>query len=186
MQKNCLFICVIAILSILTVCLKTSFAAVSVPITISEAKPSDVAGLNRTNEPVTFGIPLKNSDSVAAISSLGLSGATLGQFRVLKRYPSGNIAWVLVDTQASVSAGATTSITLTSDGSGNFGGSNLASESGNIITVTTGSATFEIKKTNFNFIDKVTIGSTVVVDTADSVGIIANDGTFRVIKTQCR
>ena len=154
-----------------------AFAAVSVPITISESKPTDVNGIARSNEPVSFGFPLKDSDNIATVNTLGITGASMGQFRVLNNYPSGNIQWVLVDTIGSVDAGGDAEITITSAGSGNFGGDNLASESGNIITIATGSASFEVKKTNFNFIDKLTIGAVTVIDTGDSDGVIISDGT---------
>ena len=171
MKKKYLSIFIFALLLIFAADLKISFAAVSVPITISESKPSDVTGVNRYNEPVSFGIPLKDTDGITSINSLGLSGATVGQFRVLKTYPSGNIWWVLVDTQASVTAGSTAPITLTDSGTGNFGGSNLASEDTNYITISTGTATFKIKKAGFNFIDSAVVGSTDIVQAGHTGGI---------------
>ena len=171
MKKKYFSIFIFALLLIFTSDFKISFAAVSVPISISESKPSDVPGVNRYNGPVSFGIPLKDSDNITSVDDLGLSGASVGQFRVLKTYPSGNIWWVLIDTQASVIAGSSASISLTDGGTGNFGGSNLASEDADYITISTGTAIFEIKKAGFNFIDSAVAGSTDIVQAGHAGGI---------------
>jgi YetA-like protein/Bacterial Ig-like domain (group 1)/Dockerin type I domain len=151
-------------------------AAVNVPLTIQEAiYPGSVAGISRTGDPVTAGIPLPDDpvNGVSDVNQLTLSGASVGQFRVLGRWPSGRIKWVQVDTQASLAAGQkNTSIALTSGGSGNFGGSNLATDNGATITVSTGAATFTIQKANFNVIDQVVVGSTVVVASGASQGMV--------------
>src|SRR5580700_11386065 len=83
-------------------------AAVNVPLTVQEALyPGSIAGVTRTLDPVTVGIPLPDDPNTGAtdISQLSLSGATVGQFRVLGRWPSGRIKWVLIDTQATLTAG---------------------------------------------------------------------------------
>jgi len=152
-------------------------AAVSIPITIQETIPSDVAGLELTSEPASFGVPLADSDAVSDIQHLGLDGASAGQFRITARYPSGNARWVLVDTLADVPAGGTASVTLTDSGDGNFGGSDLATDNGDTITIDTGTAVFVIKKTNFNFIDQLTIGGTEIISTGQSLGFHVSDGT---------
>src|SRR5262245_2427996 len=160
-------------------------AAVNVPLTIQEAiYPGSIAGISRTADPVTVGIPLPDDPTNGAtdISELTLTGAATGQFRVLGRWPSGRIKWVLVDTQANVNAGGvTTSIVLTTVGPGNFGGANLATDNGSTITVATGTATFTVKKANFNVFDVVDVGSTHVVLTGASDGLViagpANPGT---------
>jgi hypothetical protein len=84
------------------------WGAINVPLTIQEAVyPGSIAGVSRAADPVTVGIPLPDDTSTGAtdVSQLGLSGASVGQFRVLGRWPSGRIKWVLVDTQASLAAG---------------------------------------------------------------------------------
>jgi len=153
-----------------------SDAAVNVPLRIQEAiYPGSTSGVTRTNEPVTVGIPLPDDATNGAtdVSQLTLTGATVGQFRVLGRWPSGRIKWVLVDTQASLNGGGSnTSITLTSGGSGNFGGSNLASDNGGTITINTGSATFTIRKANFNVIDQAVVGGTTVLASGTSQGLV--------------
>jgi len=119
-------------------------AAVNVPLTIQEALYSgSVAGVNRVGYPVTVGVPLPDdpNNGAADPSQLSLTGAAVGQFRVLGRWPSGRIKWLLIDTQASLSAGQNnTSIALTGGGTGNFGGPTLATDNGTTITVATGTA----------------------------------------------
>src|SRR4051794_19844161 len=67
-----------------------AFAAVNVPLTVKEAVyPGSVAGVVRSNEPLTVGVPLPDSAGVTSITSLGLSGATAGQFMIEGRWPSG-------------------------------------------------------------------------------------------------
>src|ERR1035441_8462466 len=150
--------------------------AVNVPLTIQEAiYPGSVAGVTRTAEPVTMGIPLPDDANlgITDVAQLGLTGAALGQFRVLGRWPSGRIKWVLVDTQANVTAGQTNaSLALTSGGAGNFGGANLATDNGSTITVNTGTATFTIKKAFFNVVDQVLVGATTVVASGSSQGMV--------------
>jgi hypothetical protein len=66
---------------------------------IQEAIPDDPAqegfqllpGLDRDQEPVTFGLPLPEDSGISDVSQLGLSGAQVGQFRVLQRWPNSNI-----------------------------------------------------------------------------------------------
>jgi hypothetical protein len=152
------------------------WAGVSVPLTVQEAVyPGSVTGVNRTTDPVTVGIPLPDDPvtGVSDASQLTLSGANVGQFRVLGRWPSGRIKWVLVDTQASLSAGQkNTAITLKDGGTGNFGGANLATDNGSTITINTGAATFTINKANFNGIDQAVVGGTTVVASGASQGLV--------------
>src|SRR5215204_5006851 len=85
-------------------------AAVNVPLTVQEAiYPGSVAGVSRSNDPVSVGVPLPDDPNtgVSDVNQLTLTGANVGQFRVLGRWPSGRIKWVLVDTQASLAPGQT-------------------------------------------------------------------------------
>jgi Bacterial Ig-like domain (group 1)/PcRGLX-like protein central beta sandwich domain/Dockerin type I domain len=161
----------------LSVALAWSAAAVvNVPLTIQEALyPGSIAGVSRTADPVTVGIPLPDDPikGVTDVNQLGLTGASVGQFRVLGRWPSGRIKWVLVDTQASVGAGQLhTSYALTGSGAGSFGGSNLATDNGATITVNTGAAAFTIRKANFNLVDNVVMGTSTVVASGSSQGLV--------------
>jgi hypothetical protein len=139
---------------------KTSTASpFEVNLIIQEAIYGGVSGVSRRQEPVTVGVPLPDTAAIKSTTQLGLTGASAGQFRILGRWPSGNIEWLLVDTIADVPAGKTnTSISLT-NGSGNFGGPSLATESGGRISVSTGPATFSIRKSKFNLIDEAAVGA---------------------------
>lgn len=146
-----------------------------VTLTTQEALyPGGSSGVARTNEPVTVGIPLPDDSSgVSDVSGLGLSGPTVGQFRELASWPSGRVKWALLDTQLpSLSAGGTSTAIAVTTGSGNFGGSNLATDNGTFITVATGTATFGIRKANFNGLDTVVVGSTTIVSSATSSGLV--------------
>jgi len=149
-------------------------AATQLPVgvTVQEAVYSGVSGVDRTQDPVTVGIPISDSNLINNVSQLGLNGSTAGQFRILGRWPSGNIKWVLVDTLADVPAGGeNTSIILTT-GSGNFGGSNLATDNGTTISVNTGTATFTIKKANYNLIDQAVVNGRTLVASGTSTGLV--------------
>ena len=83
-----------------------------------------------------------------------------------------------MDTLASLMAGGTDTVALTNDGTGNFGGSDLATDNGTAITVSTNGGTcgsgsaicFTLKKANFNGIDQMQIGSTTMVTSGASSG----------------
>lgn len=150
------------------------WAALSVPLTIQEALyPGSVPGVARSNEPFCQGVPIADSSGIANVSVLGLNGANAGQFRILGRWPSGNAKWIEVcGIIPSLNAGGTTTVTLTDTGSGNFGGSNMATDNGSTITVATGAATFTIKKARFNVVDQVVVSGTTVVASGSSQGLV--------------
>jgi len=148
--------------------------SLSVPLTVQEALyPGSVSGINRTNEPFCQGVPLADSAGINSTATLGLTGANAGQFRMLGTWPSGNYKWIEVcGIVPTLSAGGTTSVTLTNSGSGNFGGANLATDNGATIAVSTGAAQFTVRKANFNGVDQVVIGSTTVVASGSSPGFV--------------
>jgi len=154
----------------------TSFAAVNVPLIVKEALPASVTGINRTAEIATGGIPLPEDSGITSITQLGLNGVSVGQFRVIGRWPNGNIKWVLLDFPLNLSAGTTSTAVTLVDGTGNFGGSDLAVDNGTTITVSTGAATFIIKKANFNIFDSVTVDATQMV-------ISGNGGRMSMVGT---
>ncbi len=156
-------------------------------LTIQETLyPGSIAGVARTLDPVTVGLPLALAANYTNTNQLGLAGTSLGQFRVLGCWSgtptpsplatsctsSGAIKWVLVDAEASLVAGGTnTGISLTTGG-GNFGGSNMAVDNGTYIIVDTGPAVFKIKKASFNGIDSLTVNGTTVISSGASDGLV--------------
>ena len=160
-------------------CVFPGWAALNVPLTIQEALyPGSTTGVARSNDPVCVGVPIPLSAALTGTSSLGITGASAGQFRVLTTWDGTNAKWVQVCTIATLNAGGTTSVTMTNTGSGNFGGSNLATDNGSTITVATGAATFTIKKANFNFVDQAVAGSTTVVSSGASTGFVIVGPTY--------
>jgi hypothetical protein len=133
---------------------KTAAGHLHVPLTIQEGIYGDAKGVARHQEPVTVGIPLADSENIKNISHLGLQGASAGQFRVLGRWPSGNIEWLQIDTLADTSPGELNNSVSLVEGSGNFGGTDLGSDSQSQITVSTGTAVFTVQKKNFDIIDQ--------------------------------
>lgn len=153
-----------------------SFATINIPLTVQELLPASVTGIDRAGEVVTGGIPLPENSGITSTSELGLSGVSTGQFRSLGRWPNGNIKWVLLDFPLSLNAGGVNNTVSLVDGEGNFGGSNLATDSGATITVATGVATFTVKKANFNIFDTVNVGGAGMV-TAGNAGRLSMIGT---------
>lgn len=163
--------------------------ALDIPISISEAKPFDVAGYTRINDLASFGIPLSESDNITSINQLGIVGSQDYQFRVLDNHKSGKIKWLLVDALVSVEAGATKTISLV-DGLGNSSGSNLATDNiksnivdNNYITINTGVGVFVVRKKGFNFLDEVVVDGHTYIATNTAKGMIVNDGSMEYTST---
>ncbi len=147
-------------------------AQIRVPLTVQEAIYPGVHPTPRTQEPVTVGIPIPETAGIRSVSELGLQGARAGQFRVLGRWPSGNVKWVLVDTEADVdSTGTSQQVSLTS-GKGNFGGEPLAKDYPAKIVVNTGAAEFTIRKSRFNLLDRVVVGNKEILKPGTSYGLV--------------
>ena len=162
----------------------TTTPTFSAPLTVTEALipgTNGFAGLNRTNDPLTLGIPIPDATGLTVLTSLGLTGASAGQFTAEAYWPDGNIKWVKIRAVVpSVTAGGTVTLTLNNSGSGNFGGANMATDNGSTITISTnggacgaGSAIcFTVKKSNFDLIDALTIGPTTIVSSGASSGVV--------------
>ena len=139
-------------------------------LTVQEALYSGgSAGVARTSEPFTAGVPIADAANITSTAGLGLGGATAGQFKILGTWPDGKAKWIKVaGIVPALTAGGTAMATLTCNGAGNFGGPNLATDNGSTITVNTGDAVFTVKKANFNVIDSAVLGGTSVVASSTS------------------
>ena len=151
---------------------KESSPLVHVNLIVQEAVYPGIPGVARRQEPVNVGVPIADSAGIKSTSQLGLAGASAGQFRVLGRWPSGNIEWVLVDTLADVAAGKTNTAISMTRGSGNFGGPILATEDAAYITIATGASKFVVKKKNFDLIDQAVVDDHVLVKAGASAGLV--------------
>jgi hypothetical protein len=152
-----------------------SQAALPISLTVQEALLPGASGLARASGPVSVGVPLESNSGITNVSQLGMSGATAAQFRVLARWPNGAIRWVLVDFQSDLAAGGTAAGAALTTGSGAFGGSDLAVDNGTSILVSTGSASFTIRKSPFRVFDQVSVGATNLVS-AGGEGFVVVDG----------
>ena len=151
-------------------------AALPIPLTVQETLLPGIAGMARSSGPVSVGVPLESNSGITDVSQLGMSGATAAQFRVLARWPNGAIRWVLADFQADVSAGGTASGVSLTTGTGSFGGGNLATDNGTTIQVSTGTASFTIRKSPFRVFDQVSVGATNIVS-AGGEGFVVVDAS---------
>lgn len=156
-----------------------------VPLTVQELLDATTYNVNttgraRTSEPVTSGVPLKDSDGVTSVAQLAVLDTSLStyipaQFRALHYYPSGNIQWVLVDFQTDLAANGSATQYAVAKASGPSG-SNLATD-GTAITVNTGVAQFSIRKANQNLIDSAVVNGVTLLTAGHSAGLVAADST---------
>lgn len=157
-------------------------ASVTIPLYVSELLPEGHSGSDRFEDIATGGIPLPENAGIKSINQLGLEGPSAGQFRAIGWWPNGNIKWVLVDFPVTLSANKISTNYSIIDGSGNFGGPDLAIDNGSTISISTGAARFSITKANFNILDSVAVGSTPLITSGhfgglQMVGVGANGST---------
>ena len=163
----------------------SSASGVSVQLEVKER-----FGANRTNAPVTYGIPFSKADNILSTSTLGITGKD-AQFRVLSRYDGAPdnttkpIRVVLADFQDTISANATNIHTLTNTGTGTTTGVNLALDKSSYIEVSTGSIIAQISKTSGNIFESVTIGNTPAVSspTDDKFTVVFNGTSYNSTPT---
>jgi exo-rhamnogalacturonan lyase-like protein len=125
------------------------------------------AGVARSMEPVTTGVPIPREAELRDTSNLRVvaGGNELdAQFRVLSRWyaapddASAPIRWLLVDFQGTVSANGTATVELRNDGPQGPIASPVATHDGlRGVVVSTGAATFRISRDRFNLFDGVGI-----------------------------
>jgi hypothetical protein len=149
-----------------------AYAQTNIPLIIQESRVPGTSGVPRSQDPVSVGLPLADSAAIRDATQLGLAGTSAGQFRVLGRWPSGNIKWILVDTLADVTAGGQDTRIALTNGSGNFGGADLAVDGGKTIAVNTGAASFVLRKSRFNLIDQAVVNGKTIVASGSSAGLV--------------
>lgn len=154
--------------------------AVFIKLIAQEALPSEpnaqvfkpIKGIDRKQEPVTFGVPLHSDSNLLLLEQITLIGPELFQFRALSKYPDGKIRWLLVDTLVDVKANDTFESMFITIGKSVFSENKLAKESGDTITVDTGPAQFSFRKKGFNLFDKVTVNGKELVASSTTSGIV--------------
>lgn len=150
---------------------KTTPNILNVPLIVQEALKTNTKGIKREKEPLTVGVPLPQNSGITSVNQLGLIGTSSAQFRVLARWPNENIKWVLIDTLVTIPAEGKSIIYLT-NGYGNYGGNNLATEDPNYVYIDTGLIQVRIRKYKFNLFDKVTINGKPLIEEGKSQGIL--------------
>jgi hypothetical protein len=141
-------------------------SGLSIPLTLKNTSPN--GALARMKEPVTSGVPLSESLGITDTSDLILldsqNNAVPAQFTVLSRYggevkdDAKPIRWVLLDFQADVPAGSSSTYRLTLVGNRNAPPAPKldVQESAAEILVDTGETRFTIDKKSFKLLDTVT------------------------------
>ena len=165
-----------------------SFAPLSVELTVSET-----AGLARTQEPVTLGVPLPRSANIADAASLRVvaaDGATPvpAQIQVTARWdgpPADTtkpIRWALIDFQADVAANGSATYYL-KDGGGSAPSGIIVTTTASQITVATGAVTVTLSRTSFNLFDTVDLGlGPIVSSPIDGLTLTGAAGAFSAWK----
>ncbi|MBM4044359.1 MAG: hypothetical protein FJ279_04530 [Planctomycetes bacterium] len=154
---------------------------------------TDYAGVARTAEPVTSGVPLPEAAGIANPRPLRLSdeqGRELpAQFRVLSRWgelsdATKPIRWVLVDFQADAPANGSMDYRLVAAEQPSAAAKGIQiQDDARAITVAAGVVTFRVSKERFNLFDEVTAGGRTIVPSAVTKGFVVTNSDGKVYST---
>ena len=159
-------------------------AELPVHVTVEDTSSNET---DRTQEPVTSGVPLPRNAAVTNVHSLILMDEqdreVPTQFRVLSRWhgPADDetlpIRWVLIDFQADIPAGGSRSYRLdTGVYQQQIHDGISIDEQENSLTIDTGAARFILHKQYFNLFDKVwTQNGSLLVDQQGKGGVLLVD-----------
>ena len=145
-----------------------------VPLTIT-----DRAGLNRINEPITFGVPFAQGvldpDTVMRVLSGGEPYPC--QIQATSHWSDGSVRWLLVDFQADVAASSDSVYALTDGGIDSIDNTLSATEDADSIVVITGPLKFIVSRTKFNLFDRLWLDKNDNGSYEASEEMIASDST---------
>lgn len=136
----------------------------------------ETAGIYRVNEPVRFGIPLKQGD-LKSVTGIRISGHPC-QLSSLSYYSDSSYRFVLCRTLVSVDSLDSTTLVL-STGSNTYTADSVHVDSGAIVTVSNNKIKFEVRQARHNFINRMWYDSSgnrefeaeeLVIDSTDSSG----------------
>ncbi|MCB9637722.1 MAG: hypothetical protein H6727_02310 [Myxococcales bacterium] len=175
-------------MTLLLLCAGTSAFAhtdLYIPLTLQEALPNDpksatfqlLKGQDRLDEPVTFTIPI---DADAEISSFVLIGAKYAQITPLVTWPNGRPRWLKIHTQVDLRGSEQYQKMFLTAGEGNLTGPDLATDSADKITISTGAASFTLPKKTFRGFEQVQVGDLALLQQDPSAGIFAEDADGKV------
>lgn len=158
-----------------------SIALSQIPLLVEER-----AGITRTEEAVTMGVPFPKGN-LLSLNNLGVQSPTDNpvdaQFKVMSYWNDGSIRWVKCDFQASVAANTTAAYQLITNSNHNTSSDLSYTENANSITVNTGILQFSVSKTSFNLLDEVHLdinqngtyeANEIIVNSGSSLGGVVN------------
>ena len=128
-------------------------APAQIPLIVEER-----AGIARSNEPVTLGVPFAKGELITGTPSriVNPTGSPVdAQFKTMAMWDDGSIKWLKCDFQASVGANSTAQYTLETNAAHTPTTELSVTETSMAITVTTGPLRFVVSKSNFNLFDQV-------------------------------
>ncbi|MCG3179050.1 MAG: hypothetical protein BIFFINMI_01381 [Phycisphaerae bacterium] len=150
-------------------------AAADVKLTVAET-----AGVDRTAEPVTTGVPLAKGivKDLAGLAITRGGKAVPAQFRAISNWPDGSIRWVLVDFQADVKADAKADFVLTTDGAANPAPAKPVevADAADRISVDSGAVQFAVDKKGFNLLGALSVNGQAAVAAGDGVRLLPGSG----------
>ena len=163
-------------------------SGLEVALTVTEA-----AGKQRSAEPVTAGVPISRASGVYSTDNLRVTDAggteVPAQFTVTERWGGSTgdgslpIRWVLMDFQATVGGGSTSTYYLRDGGQGDATGTGLSvvRDDSSCLEIETGAARFRLNKGGFNLFDSVRVGGQELVSPGATTGAAVRDtdgGTY--------
>lgn len=168
-----------------------SHPSVFVKLVAQEALPLDsnkqssppIQGVDREQEPVTFGVPLHADTNVLLTEQLLLVGANDVQFRILRKWPNERIQWVLVDTLVDIKANQSLNNLFLTVGSSILKEDKLAQHIGTTIQIKTGTASFSIRKKNFNLLDAVTVSDAALLKASHQSALVLEDANGNLYRS---
>jgi hypothetical protein len=139
-----------------------------IPLLTQEVLRPGKAGFDRTSAPVRIGVPLPKGKvfEKSGVPQLTLTGAKEAQFSTLAKWSDGSVKWALVEYRADVVAGQVSGAVKVDEGAGNFGGGNLATTSGSITTIDTGTIKLTIDSAKADLFTSIIGGDRDLISTS--------------------
>jgi hypothetical protein len=136
------------------------------PLEVSEMTGPGAPSMARTAEPLRVGLPLPigHVQEVGGVPQLTVQGSNEGQFTTLARWPDGSVKWALCEWRADLAAGAISTDYSIDKGAGNYGGADLATQAGNVVTVDTGTAQVTFDPAGDSLFDGFVVGGAEAFD----------------------
>ncbi|MGQ0552195.1 MAG: hypothetical protein ACT4PU_03150 [Planctomycetota bacterium] len=157
-------------------------ALTSAPLLLQEVLAPGVSSSDRNDEIVTFGVPFAvgvvDLDGTTGRPALAIDGSNIYQFRALRLWDDGSVAWALADMQADIPAGTMLADLSIVPGTGESSATDVAVEDLTGFNIDTGPLQAKVLKDSlFNLIDELSIEGSSVIQPGQSPGIIGSMDT---------